>query len=779
MIECPLPPLRTPAALHAAGVIALVLCTRSALGLDLTVSSMEITQGIGSTVLVGNTTTWVRVKVGLGGSLNPVGGVDATLRLKVNGISLPGQPLYSLNGPILALANPDSASANDTINFACLPPSGNVEFTVEVNPNRNPAESTYSNNKLTVTRTVTCRGTVEVAYLPINYTANGAGLPSSSLIEPGIGDAFLRGVYHPGEWNYHLSPVPPAPNYLVWNSSIDSSASLLQITLLDYRNNLLPAWGQSTPTFLYGWLPGNPYPGNGQANATPGDVAFGNSDPARLQRTFAHEIGHCFGRSHITQLLNAVGVDVEHQLKDLLNLPQIMPAAKSDVMVPGLLTGDAWIWQGTFEAVEADPRMQCAISAPLNVEVPMLRISGVIDNPNRALTLNPVTRIARGLPTPTDPQGDTRIIALNGAGAELYEVTVRTDSNSERCSIPEHGGLPLETSSPLYVMVPEIIQGQPINALRIVDVATQQIMAERTRSLHAPVAAFTEVSILQGNDGALAGSQRVRVQWSASDQDNDQLSHTLLYSPDAGASWLPLSVNTTASIFEFDPRSVPANFGNGKFKLVTSDGMNITETSTAAHQALADTAPPATYLISPNNSATFPQRAPIAFHGTSWDVQDKMLSGNSVTWTSSIDGPIGTGLLFINSKLSPGVHVITVKGTDAAGNSSSRAVSITIVPRVIVNPDCNENGTLDSLDIAYGWSADANADGIPDECESLCPSDINRDGVVNIQDLLNLILSWGPCPHPCSGSCPADLSHNCVVNIDDLLLLMNGWGACH
>jgi len=57
-----------------------------------------------------------------------------------------------------------------------------------------------------------------------------------------------------------------------------------------------------------------------------------------------------------------------------------------------------------------------------------------------------------------------------------------------------------------------------------------------------------------------------------------------------------------------------------------------------------------------------------------------------------------------------------------------------------------------------------------------CPPDIAPacgNGVVNIDDLLAVINSWGAT----SGA--ADINHNHIVNIDDLLAVINGWGACH
>jgi hypothetical protein len=54
-------------------------------------------------------------------------------------------------------------------------------------------------------------------------------------------------------------------------------------------------------------------------------------------------------------------------------------------------------------------------------------------------------------------------------------------------------------------------------------------------------------------------------------------------------------------------------------------------------------------------------------------------------------------------------------------------------------------------------------------------ADINRDGVVNINDLLAVINAWGVCPPP-PEACAADLDRNGVVNIDDLLAVLNTWG---
>lgn len=762
--------------------VAMLIAGSSAWAVDLTISSIEVNQAVqyGSNTLVGGNVTWVRAKVGTGGAIVP--GVDAALRLTIDGVPQPLPPVFSLNGPITAPVTPNSANINDTINFAVIVPvSNNVMFTVEVNPNRSVTEDSFANNTLSLTKAFACRKVMEVAYLPIDYTFNGAGLPPANLIEPGIGDGFLRAIYKPGEWNYHKAPLPA----LVWNQNINTSNSTLLNTLADIRNNQLPAAGQTVPDFIYAWLPGNPFSGNGQAGGIPSDRAFGNSDPTRHQRTLAHELGHCFGLSHNSTVTNTVGVDVEWHLKDTQNLPQIFPTTKNDIMVAGLLTNAAWVANNTYTVVHNDSRMQCPPSLAFDNRVPVLRVSGVIDNAQRALALDPVTRIALAQPTISDPDGDTVVIAYDADGVELTRVTVRTNTNRELCVEQPRNRPMLDPTSGLYVLLPETVNGEMIGRVEVMDVATKRVTAQRTRSARAPQGGLTDVAIVPAlADGQVivvppGGEARdvVRVSWNAVDQDGDSLTHTLLYSPDGGQSWLPLVVNTQADHFDFNTNDVPASRGAiGRFRLVSTDGLNLTETDSPDYE-LGTANPPQTFLLTPNNNATILQKSPVAFHAASWDVEDRMLTGPQIEWVSSIDGVIGTGELFIHSNLSPGMHIITATGTDSTNQTSTKAITIFISPRTVISQDCNENGVLDSVDISSGISTDNNANSVPDECEKpSCASDVwplGGDGVVDMDDMLAVINAWGVV-----GVSPSDVDGSGEVDIDDLLTVINSWGPC-
>ena len=54
--------------------------------------------------------------------------------------------------------------------------------------------------------------------------------------------------------------------------------------------------------------------------------------------------------------------------------------------------------------------------------------------------------------------------------------------------------------------------------------------------------------------------------------------------------------------------------------------------------------------------------------------------------------------------------------------------------------------------------------------------DTNGDAVVNIQDLLNVVAGWGPCPSD-PPMCAGDITGDQNVNIQDLLAVVANWGT--
>jgi hypothetical protein len=54
-----------------------------------------------------------------------------------------------------------------------------------------------------------------------------------------------------------------------------------------------------------------------------------------------------------------------------------------------------------------------------------------------------------------------------------------------------------------------------------------------------------------------------------------------------------------------------------------------------------------------------------------------------------------------------------------------------------------------------------------------CPSDVNGDGMVGVNDFLDLLAAWGPNPGH-----PADIDGDGMVGVNDFLELLAAWGPC-
>lgn len=87
--------------------------------------------------------------------------------------------------------------------------------------------------------------------------------------------------------------------------------------------------------------------------------------------------------------------------------------------------------------------------------------------------------------------------------------------------------------------------------------------------------------------------------------------------------------------------------------------------------------PPVVTITAPANGSSFPQGTPVNFSGTATDAEDGTISG-SLTWTSSINGTIGSGASFSTSSLSVGAHTITASVTDSGGAPGSAQITLNI-----------------------------------------------------------------------------------------------------
>jgi len=111
-------------------------------------------------------------------------------------------------------------------------------------------------------------------------------------------------------------------------------------------------------------------------------------------------------------------------------------------------------------------------------------------------------------------------------------------------------------------------------------------------------------------------------------------------------------------------------------------------------EAIAVDYPPTVEILAPEDGAAFTTNETISFVG---DVSDPVetIPGANITWTSDIDGLLGTGANVV-STLTDGTHVITLVAFDSNGLEGEDSVTIQVIASVpptveIVEPENGES----------------------------------------------------------------------------------------
>lgn len=587
---------------------------------DLSVTGIEVTQAIQTTTnsitLVAQRSTAVRATIGVSGTGAPVATVTGKLHVFVNGTAItPAAGLSPINAPLTAPLIPQRSNANDTLNFELLAPTGipastDVDFRVDITPvagETNTANNSGSVNDLTFV----ARTNPALYFTRINFTPSGLGLPALTDVQAGRGDAFVRGIYpvNDGDANLYRPGLFPTLTY----SQDDNSNNILNIST--EGNNLLSflascrqlivdgGLGASNNTFLYGWIAGNPIEGNGLGQVS-GFNAYGNTQDVRYQRTYAHELGHNFGLNHNSRMLDQVGWDVGARLP---NNPaannttgRVKPMTLFDIMVGGQLTNSAWVDTITYNFFLGSPILT-APDADLFSEAVVV-IQGIFDPSGQELVyLEPVFRFPwPSQPTPREQEGSFVAEVIDeqqNVYIAQFEALVGDDSGDEEQE--EQFGF-------FEVMVP-VDPDLDIMSVRITDLSGEVTFGDFEPS-EPP-----QISVIAPEEGGELG-ELTEVSWEIDDPDTppEDLLLQLVYSPDAGRTWVPIAVDvpgTEMSIF-FDSTEIQESSGEGIIRVFVSDGLNTDFAEVTGLTTLAAQYPTPDQLISsylPIVMQNFPQ----------------------------------------------------------------------------------------------------------------------------------------------------------------------------
>ncbi|MBK9714255.1 MAG: hypothetical protein IPO81_23555 [Kouleothrix sp.] len=649
-------------------------------GPDMRITAIEVTQAVqdlnNSVDLVANKRTYARVHVS---SPTSIGSVTANLSGERGGVTLfptliPGNP----GGTITILTTPDRAQINDSFWFE-LPSSwlgtGNLKLTARLDPANAKNDPHLANNTSSVTVNFLSAAPLRLRIYNVRYTIGGTTYQAASSHLDRL-ESWLRRAYPISTLSVSRDtftyPGGGLPNVDTLNTWLGFIKLLRRIFSGEDGRVVYYGMVDDGGGFMRGKAAGIPGTIASGPTGTPGGSFSWDTDGSYGDWYGGHEIGHTRSRYHaefcgatggaaypypngrispaLTGATALYGFDILNRAIYDPNWKDVMTYCQSE-----------WVSDFTYEGIRsylssvggARPDTVSTVAANS-----VLLVSGLVYLDTKTGALDTVNLIQQPqeleLPTP----GDWTIALVNAGGDDVAAYPFAPQEQSDGESSPGHPAV-----------VSEIVPWVD-GAVRVELRYGSKVVDSRSASAHAPV-----VDITAPQAGQQVPNGPLTISWTASDADSDPLTYSVLYSDDAGASWQPLTTGLSAKQLTINTSQIPGG-SQSRVRVVASDGL-LSGIGTSGDFSVPTKAPQA-QIAAPADNATFYPAQQVVFQGSAYDVEDGQLADASLQWSSSIDGPLGTGATVSTVNLSTGTHVITLVATDSEGKTSQAQRTITV-----------------------------------------------------------------------------------------------------
>jgi hypothetical protein len=190
-----------------------------------------------------------------------------------------------------------------------------------------------------------------------------------------------------------------------------------------------------------------------------------------------------------------------------------------------------------------------------------------------------------------------------------------------------------------------------------------------------------EMTVVYPNGGESWGANETQtVSWTGSDADGDNLTYTVLYTPDS-IKWITLGTMITTTQLSINTGQIPGG-SSARIEVIATDGINTSSDTSNGVFSVGKKAPKA-YILSPEDNTTLPFGASFFLHGYAYDLEDGKLADPVYQWSSDKDGYLGEGKLILVD-LSFGNHIISLIVTDSDGNTSTETIHVFVGNRIFL-----------------------------------------------------------------------------------------------
>jgi len=169
--------------------------------------------------------------------------------------------------------------------------------------------------------------------------------------------------------------------------------------------------------------------------------------------------------------------------------------------------------------------------------------------------------------------------------------------------------------------------------------------------------------------------------WTGADPDPaDVLHYSVFYSND-GSDWELLESGIAGNSFKLNVDAL-AGGANVRFRVVATDGVNVGFDETNAPISVPDKLPIAAITDPAAAGKVVAPGDLLLATGLGSDLEDGTLPDEALSWSSDLQGVLGSGPSLAVNTLQPGLHTITLTVHDSAGQAATATAQVFVGVRV-------------------------------------------------------------------------------------------------
>jgi hypothetical protein len=551
--------------------------------------------------------------------------------------------------------------------------AGTVTLEARINSDLAITESDTTNNTNTITVTFEDTPPLRMKLVPVRYTEGGA--------------TYLASDFHRNRlfnWLGRAYPIPyvqATVQVLDFPSTSTRNADNVNSQIGQLRSLDLAAGGDSRVVY-YGMVDDGGGFMRGKSAGIPASIASGPTGSGNWGWDFdgsygdwygGHEIGHTRGRYH-AEFCGAGGgrsypypdgrigpADNSFYGFDIDTLTVYSPETWTDLMT---YCDFEWVSDFTYEGIR-DYLVSHDTPRTVALTGEYLAVFGMVNLTQNTATLDTMYLLANPADIPDRVEGEYSIRLLDSGGATLADYPFTPLELDTGPPEPGDGG----GEGDQMALINEMVAWDDATA-RVAIIHNGSELAGQDVSANAPT-----VTVTAPNGGETLSSGNATFTWTASDADGDPLTYVVQYSPDNGATWSTLTTGLTEASFEIAVADLPGS-DQALIRVLASDGINTGQDQSDATFTVTGKAPQAS-ITTPADGSSYLEGQTILLQGSAIDLEDGTLTGDSLTWSSDLDGDLGTGV-FTTTTLSVGAHTITLTATDSDSQSDTDQVTLTV-----------------------------------------------------------------------------------------------------